>query len=225
MNISVPMDIATRQMSIANFDPSPASGVEILGIATATCLLAFFLCIILCTGLRISCYSWYTSASESYIGDAPSIMKMSGKRDESQRPISKWTATFLGRSRTSHDGQQHNSQTPCFARPGCIARMKIMRRNNAVPERYYYTQIPPRCKPLPRKPLLIPNSVISSIKRKDTTLDMEEGLYFNYDTAAAVPNGLDDFTHPNGMATYRESKAKNGDHSGISFLHCRTTSL
>ncbi len=54
---TVSMDIATRQMSTASFDLRPASDIEILGIATATCLLAFFLCYMLYTGLRMLSYA------------------------------------------------------------------------------------------------------------------------------------------------------------------------
>ncbi|KAI0456194.1 hypothetical protein F5B21DRAFT_165029 [Xylaria acuta] len=225
MSISVPMDVATRQMSITNFDPSPASGIEILGIATATCLLAFFLCILLCAGLQISCDSWYGFSLESDVGDVPRIIKTSGEKDGSQRSICKWTVTPLGQSRTVYDEQQDISQAPCSARPGCITRMKITRRNNVIPERYYYTHIPPRCKPVSRKALLMPSSGISSTRREDATLDMEEGLNLSYDAATPVPNSPGDFTRSYRIGTCRESKVKNGEHPGRPFLHSRTTSL
>ncbi|KAI1755344.1 hypothetical protein F4782DRAFT_401419 [Xylaria castorea] len=219
------MDVATRQMSITNFDPSPAGGIEVLGVATATCLLAFFLCIILCAGLRILCYSRYASSPEFDVGDTHRIIRMSVEKNESEQSICKWTVIPPSLSRTVYDERQDISQKPCSTRPGCITRMKITRRNNVTPERHYYTQIPTRCKPVSRKPLLMPNSVISSIRRGDTTLDMEEGLSLSYDAAAAVPNGLGDLTRPYGTVKCREPKTKNGEHSGRSFLHCRVTSL
>ncbi|KAI0476662.1 hypothetical protein F4859DRAFT_57186 [Xylaria cf. heliscus] len=224
-NINVPMDIATRQMSITKFDPSPAGSIEILGIATATCLLAFFLCIIFCAGLQILCHSRYSSSPESSVGHVPYIIKTSGEKDKSRRSICAWNATHLGRPRTFYGEQQDISETPFSARLGCITRMKITRRSNVIPEKHYYTQIPPRCKPVSRKPLSMPNTTINSIKREDTTLDMEEGLSLSYKADTAIPTALNGFTRPHGTATCREPKAKSGEHSNISFLHCRTTSL
>ncbi|KAI0443426.1 hypothetical protein F4803DRAFT_315927 [Xylaria telfairii] len=223
-SISVSMDIATRQMSIANFDPSPASGIEILGIATATCLLAFFLCLLLCAGLRISCYSWYSSSLGSDVSDAPHIITNSGEKYRSQQLIRKWAGTPPRQPGIHYDGQQDISQTPCSTKPSRISRMKITRRNSVIPTRYY-TQIPPRYKPVSRKPLFMRNSVIDSTRLENMTSDMEEGLSLSYGTAVAAPNGLDDFARPQGTAICNELKAMNDEHSGRSFLHYRTTSL
>lgn len=223
--ISLSMDIATRQMSIANFDPSPASGIEILGVATATCLLAFFLCLLLCAGLRISCCSWYSSSPGSDVNNAPHIITTSGEKCRSQRLIRKWIGIPLRQPGIVSDEQQDISQTPCSAKLSRISRMRITRRNNAIPTRYYYTQFPPRYKPVSRKPLFMPNSVISSIRQENMTSDIEEGLGLSYDATAAPPNGLGDFARSQGTTTCNESKAKNREHSDRSFLHYRTTSL
>ncbi|KAI0857966.1 hypothetical protein F4860DRAFT_487744 [Xylaria cubensis] len=225
LNIYTPMDIATRQMSITTFDPSPASGIELLGIATATCLLAFFLCVLFCAGLRIFSYSYYASSPELHRGNTPHIIRTSAEEDGSEQSICKQIVTPLSRSPIFHDEQQDDSQLPCSTRPGCVTRMKIARRHNVIPERYYYTQISPRCKPLSRKRLLMSKPLTRSVRMKDTTLDMEEGLDLGYDAAAAVPNGPSDVPRPYETATCRESKAKNGENSGRSFLHCRGTSL
>ncbi|TRX94431.1 hypothetical protein FHL15_004586 [Xylaria flabelliformis] len=226
LNIDIPMDIAARQMSITTFGPSPASGIEVLGIATATCLLAFFLCLLFCAGLRIFSYSWFASSPELHRGDTPRIIRTSAEQDGSEQSICKRIVTPLSRSPIFHDEQPDDSQPPCSARPGCVTRMKIARRNNIIPERYYYTQIPPKCKPLSRKRLLMSKPVISSVRRENTTLDMEEGLGLSYDAAAAaVPHGLGDLPRPYETATCRESKTKDGEHPGRSFLHCRGTSL
>ncbi|KAI1742127.1 hypothetical protein F4680DRAFT_412978 [Xylaria scruposa] len=225
LKMNIPMTVATRQMSIATFDPSPASGIELLGIATATCLLAFFLCVLFCAGLRIFSHSWYASYPGLHRGNTPHIIRTSAEEDGSEQSIGKRTITPFSRSRIFHDEQQDFSQPPYSARPGCITRMKIARRNNIIPERYYYTQILPRCKPVSRKRLFMPNPAISSMRREYTTLDMEEGFGLSYDAAAAVPNDLTDFPRPYETATCRESKAKTGEHTGRSFLHCRGTSL
>ncbi|KAI3344022.1 hypothetical protein F4824DRAFT_30579 [Ustulina deusta] len=209
---TVSMDIATRQMSTASFDLRPASDIEILGIATATCLLALFLCYMLYTGLRMLSYASFA-------------VKTSWKRGETPRSVCEWSATH-SQPRASYDGQQEDSRTPYFANSARNTRMKTPWGKPVIMKQYYHTQIPARRKPLSRKPLPMSNSMISSIRWKDTTLDMEEGWSLRSDATASVADKYDDATRPNETTSYRESKVKeNGGYSDRSFLHSYTASL
>ncbi|KAI1190602.1 hypothetical protein F5B17DRAFT_64036 [Nemania serpens] len=215
----IPLDVATRQMTITNFDLRAANGIEILGITTAIFLLALILCRILCTGLLTL---WDLCCLQSGVSDMiPPIMKMPKKRDEVRRSTRKWS--FISRLRTNHGEQEGSPYTPHSTSSASKTRVKI--KPHATIKRNYYTQIPDRCKPPSRKPLPLPKAAISTTRRKDTTLDMEEGLGLSSNAAASFPNG-DHFTHPSGTASCRESKSEKSIHNfDKSFLHCRTASL
>ncbi|KAI1133047.1 hypothetical protein F5Y10DRAFT_155433 [Nemania abortiva] len=216
-NTPVSIDVTTRQMSTTSLDIQPASYAEILGIATATCLLASFLCCVLLVGLRMlwqACYPKFDSTS------AP---KTSGKRDEATPSVGKWSFIACIRSRDSHGDQQDGTPTPHFTNSAGNRRMQILRNNHK--KQYYYTQMAARCKPASRKPLPQSNFTITPIRWKDTTLDMEEGLSLRSHVAAAVNNAHDESAGSNKMASSVELEAKDADDSNLSFLPCRTASL
>ncbi|KAI1200456.1 hypothetical protein F5X97DRAFT_340552 [Nemania serpens] len=197
---SIPLDVATRQMTIANFDPRPASHIEILGLATAICLLVFVLCTMLCTGLR---KLWDVCSPKSDVSDIPPPMKTPKKRDQVRRSTRKWS--FISRLRTNHDGQKEGSLASHLTSSASNTRVKILKKTYTATKQDYYTQIPARCKPASRKPLLLPNAGINTIRRKDTTLDMEEGLGLSPNAAASSASGGHS-TQPSGTASCRESK-------------------
>ncbi|KAI1310975.1 hypothetical protein F5Y03DRAFT_402627 [Xylaria venustula] len=99
LGATISMGIANRQMSTASFDLRPAGDIEILGIATATSLLAFFLCHLICVGLRAL---WHTS----------SAIEMPRKRSEAPRPVRKWFTTAPSQPHDSYGGRQESSRTP-----------------------------------------------------------------------------------------------------------------
>ncbi|KAI1167855.1 hypothetical protein F5B18DRAFT_333682 [Nemania serpens] len=218
---SIPLDVATRQMTIANFDLRPASGIEILGIATATCLLTFVLCSMFWTGLRIL---WDVCYLKSNVSDIPPITNAPKKRDEVGRSVRKWSSIGSG-LQTNNDGHKASSYTSHFTRSASHTRVKILKKTHATARQYYHTQIARGGKPASRKPLLLPNTAINTIRRKNNTLDMEEGLGLSSNATASFANGSHS-THPSGTASCRESKSeKNTNDFDKSFLHCRTASL
>ncbi|KAI0402899.1 hypothetical protein F4802DRAFT_330509 [Xylaria palmicola] len=225
MRADVPTDVAIRQLSIANFDPRPANGVEILGIAVATCLLAFFLCNMLCIGL---CLLRHTFSPTINIGDAPNVTPPISKTTEGvgkiPRSVYKGPAMPLTQTHSGYNEQQNSSLVSYPLKPGCNARMGISRINHLVTKRHYYTQILPEYRPVTRKRLRISIPGKIPARQKDTTLDMEEGLVLKFDAGAHHPDKSDHSTPPNGTLPRRESKSKSGD-SEKSFLRHRAASL
>ncbi|KAI1116227.1 hypothetical protein F5Y14DRAFT_408617 [Nemania sp. NC0429] len=211
---SIPLDIATRQMTIANFDFRPANGTEILGIATATCLLGLVLCCMFWTGLRML---WDACPPKSDVSDIPPIMKTPEKGGEEQQPTRQWPLISRG-TQTEYDGQE---ESPCTARV-----RRFQKPHAATQQQQYYTQFSARRKRGSRKPLLLPNAAINTTRQKDTTLDMEEGLGSGSNAADYFVNGGDCSAHPSGTASCRVSKSeKSLEDFDMSFLHCRTASL
>ncbi|KAI1423817.1 hypothetical protein F5Y12DRAFT_715937 [Xylaria sp. FL1777] len=198
------MGIVTRQMSTASFDLRPAGDIEILGIATATCLLAFFLCYMLCTGLRTLLYASFA-------------MKTPRKRGETSRSGCEWSATPLSWPQTGYDGEQEDSRTPYLTSSVRITRTKTPWENPITTKKYCYTQIPARRKPLSRRPLQMSNSMLSSNRWKDTALDTEKSWSLTPNATISV---LTD------TASCKESTAKeNGGYSDRSFLQYYSASL
>lgn len=131
------MDIATRPRPPKSLDlPEfiPATEVEILGTATATCLLGFLLGYMLYTGLRLL---FLTSLPE----------KTPKERDET----GKWSFSTLRRSRISYDRRK---ETPYLTSTAHEVRIMTPWEKPVIMKQYYHTQIPARRKPLSRKPLL-----------------------------------------------------------------------
>ncbi|KAI0531523.1 hypothetical protein GGR58DRAFT_524449 [Xylaria digitata] len=217
------MDPATRQMPTANFYLRPASDVEILGITTATFLLALFLCYMLYVGLPMSSCVFLT---KSYARDLPHIVKTSSGRDTFSQSVCEWTTIPLTRSRASYHGQHEEYQTPYFTCSAQNSRTKWSGETPITTKQYYYTRIRGRGKPLSRKPLLISNSVIHSIRQKDMALGMEEGLSLRPSTTAVVAGKYDNAIRPNETTSCMESEAKeNRGHFDRSFLRHYTVSL
>ncbi|RWA08018.1 hypothetical protein EKO27_g7086 [Xylaria grammica] len=218
-----PMDIATRQMPTASFDLGPAGDVEILGIATATCLLAFFLCYTLYMGLWMSPSA---SFAEPYANDAPHITKPASKRRRFPRPVCEWYKFTSNRPQASHPRQHEEFQTPYFTYSARNARVKRPEGTPILTKQYYYTQIPARGKPLSRKRLPMSSFTINSNRRKYMALDTEEGLGSRPSTTVAVADKCDRAIRSNEVISYREPKGKeNRGHSDKSFLRYHTASL
>ncbi|KAI1369105.1 hypothetical protein F5Y08DRAFT_334946 [Xylaria arbuscula] len=154
------MDIATRPIPLKSLDlpdPPPATEVEILGISTATCLLGFFLCYMLFEGLRMLFLTLFSR-------DTPK------ERDEPDE----WSLSSLRRSRMRYDERK---EAPYLTSAAHEVRIMTPWEKPVIMRQYSYTQIPARRKPLSRRPLLgcLTNSMRSTSRWKETTLDMEEG--------------------------------------------------
>ncbi|KAI0196465.1 hypothetical protein F4808DRAFT_305662 [Astrocystis sublimbata] len=247
MKTVVPVGITARYISLANFSPSPASSAEIVGIVTTTVLLASFLCVMLFTGLRVLFLTWYASYFQ--------IEPTSDVEKEARQAICKWALGFLGLSLAPcNDGEQGG--IPAVAdlcdlaksSSSCMPQMRITRRHNILPNRNYYTQLPPRSKLLSRKPLFAPTASAlfgslrrgNNTRRADVTLEMEEGLFSGQDAAAAptppsTPYDIDvendtHFTRARESSLYctysGRGMTREGQFPGRgSFLQVRTTSL
>ncbi|KAI1824817.1 hypothetical protein F4861DRAFT_228234 [Xylaria intraflava] len=199
IDTTAPINVAVRQMSMKHFDLRPASNIELLGIAIATCLLAFFLSVMLCTGIRIS---WGSVSPAPDAGDIPNT-SIPGKGSKTARSIRKWSTVSLSRLRTRYYDDLHDCpQTPYFASLGYNKRMRLS-----------------------RKPLLMVVPTITSVERKDAVFDLEEGLGLKSASYSAVSNGYGDSLRPGEVVCRGLKPKKNGDHSGGSFLHYRTASL
>ncbi|GAW26018.1 hypothetical protein SAMD00023353_1900180 [Rosellinia necatrix] len=210
----VPLDVATRQMSIASFHPRSASEIEILGIATATCLLAFFLCLMICMGLWMS---WDAQFPGSNAPDLLHTTETFAERGRAFRSIRRWTGIPPSRSRTGYDGQIDGPRIPYFVGSAPATRMKTLKKSCGITNRYYHTRIPAKCKLLPRRPLLSAHVMIDSIRQKGPMLDMEEGLGLIPNTTTTVDNS------PN--CTRSTTVASSADRPDAPFLHSRTASL
>ncbi|KAI1431156.1 hypothetical protein GGR50DRAFT_103805 [Xylaria sp. CBS 124048] len=216
--VTVPIDIVTRQMPMGYIDSRPASGIELLGIATSTCLLALFLVNMLCTWIRMT---WGASSLPSDAGDAPVTMTPN-KGSKTARLICQWSTTSLGRLRTGYDSLQNYPKTPT-ASLGHNTRTKTPRTGGlSIPE-HFRTQGRVRAgrKQLLRRPLLVANPSETSTERKDTIFDLEEGR-------SAFSDGSDSsgcLLLPDEAVTCKESKPSDEAYSGESFLHFRTASL
>lgn len=198
------MNIVTRQMSITNFEAHPASTLQIFAIATATCLLALFLCSLVFIWLQDSLYPSFPGPD---VGDALYNMKMPEERDEILRSGRSWASSSLGRPRSVYNRLREKPQESLFAGLVSETRFGMSRKSYTITGRHLY-------KPLVQKPTK------GSIRRKNTTLDMEEGLSL----ISNVTDGCD-FTRPAGAAACEERGLQiRRDHSDISFLHRRTAS-
>lgn len=222
MRSDVPIGIATRQMSIASFDLRPASDIEILGIATATCLLAICLFSMLLAVLQ---KIWHVFSLKLGASDNSHITKTSEKRSETNRSILRWLSIPLGRSRGSYDRQQDNTQTQDLTSSTCKQRMRVSWENHVIMKQYYYTHIPTRCKPTSTEPPLPLSPKMKVTRRKITTLDMEEGLSLKSNAAGIATNLHDNLTRSNLVSFCREPEMKDADDSNRSFLHGRAASL
>ncbi|KAJ8124939.1 hypothetical protein O1611_g8700 [Lasiodiplodia mahajangana] len=225
MGTNIQIDVDAREVSTVSTNLRPASDIEILGVATATCLLAFFICSVLWTGLRRLRRTYSPELDRS--GTHQTTMT-SSKRDGATPSIRKWSSIPSIRSRdgsSEQQQQQQDSQTSRSTNSASNKRMKISWKNHVISKQYYYTQMAARCKPASRKPLLLPNSTIASIRWKDTTLDMEEGLSLRSNAVAAATNSHDDFSRLKRLALRGELQEKNVDDLKISFLPCRIASL
>ncbi|KAI0118871.1 hypothetical protein GGR51DRAFT_570630 [Nemania sp. FL0031] len=215
------IDMTARRVPTTSLSLRPASDIEILGIATATCLLAIFLCSVLWAGARVLRCAYSPKLDRS---DTSHITTTSDIRAGATLSVRKWSSIPSSRSQDSSSGQQRGSQTPRFTNATSNKRMKIPWKNHVITKQYYYTQMVPRCKPASRKPLLFSNPRMTSIRWKDTTLDMEEGLSLR-SNAAAITNGHDDFPCLKRVALCRESKEKDAGDLNNSFLPGRVASL
>ncbi|KAI0804117.1 hypothetical protein GGR55DRAFT_333349 [Xylaria sp. FL0064] len=155
-----PMDIVARETPAASLHLRPAGDIEILGIATATCLLAFFLCSMLCTGL------WM-------LRHAVFAVKTGRKRGEIPRPLVELPANPLTRSQVSWGGYQEDSGTPYSTSSARVSEMKTPWETLATVKQYAYTQIPARRKPLSRKPLPMSSFMLNSNSWEDKPLNTE----------------------------------------------------
>ncbi|KAI0435163.1 hypothetical protein F5Y09DRAFT_293895 [Xylaria sp. FL1042] len=189
------MDIVARQMPAASLHLRPAGDIELLGIATATCLLAFFLCSMLCTGL------WM-------LRHAVFAIKAGRKRGEISRPVCEWTANPLDPSHISCDGYQEDSKIPYSTSSARVTQMKAPWEKLVTAKQYSYTQIPARRKPISRKPLLLSDPMLYSNSWKDTELDTDRRWNLRSNETSSF-----------------ESKTKeNRGYSDRSFLHYSTIS-
>ncbi|KAI1282501.1 hypothetical protein F5Y07DRAFT_241724 [Xylaria sp. FL0933] len=160
LGATVPMDIVAREVPAASLQLRPAGDIEILGIATATCLLAFFLCSMLCTGL------WM-------LRHAVFAVKIGRKRGEIPRPLIELPANPLTRPQVSWDGYQELSGTPYSTSSARISEMKTPWETLATMKHYACTQIPARRKPLSRKPLPMSNFMLNSNSWEHKPLNAE----------------------------------------------------
>ncbi|KAI0526617.1 hypothetical protein F5B22DRAFT_168360 [Xylaria bambusicola] len=202
------MNIATRQLSHSSPNLQPASDIEILGIATAICLLGFFVCYMLFTGLQMLFSASWTVRT----------LKKRGEADEC-------LMSSMGRSQISYDVPR---KSPYLTSPAREVRMKTSWEAAVITKQYNYTQIPARRKPLSRKPLIFStlNPNIGATRWKDTTLDMEEGWSFGLTTTDSATSKPDNAIRLDEMAPCRNFKA--GEKTGFydrSFLHRYTMSL
>ncbi|KAI1180238.1 hypothetical protein F4777DRAFT_305110 [Nemania sp. FL0916] len=217
------LEAAARRMSSKEVDPFPASSIEILGIGTATCLLAFFACSMFCTAFRLL---WIACSSRPKASNVPSTTKASGYKGGLPSSICEWPLIPSDGSRTSWDGQRKNSLTPHFRRSACDARMKIYSKTHPVTKQYSHTRISAKHKSMPRKPLTRSTQMITSIRRKGTTLDMEEGLISRSNPTLKLTSNYGRSSYRSGTVSCREPKVKREkDECNKSFLHCRTASL
>lgn len=202
---SVPLNIVARQMSVTNFEARPASNLQVLAIATATCLLALFLCSLVFIWLQDSLYP---SFPEPDVGDVLYYnMKTPKERDGISRAGRNWASCSLGRPRSVHDRQRETPQESLFAGSAFETRFGMSRKSYTITGRHLYKS-------------LVSNPTKGSIRRKNTTLDMEEGLSL----ISNATNGYD-YTRPAGAVPYEERGLQmTRDHSDISFLHRRTAS-
>ncbi|KAI3336794.1 hypothetical protein HD806DRAFT_542579 [Xylariaceae sp. AK1471] len=215
----IPENVVARQTSIETYGLRPASGIEILGIATATCLLAFFLCTMFCTILRISWCAYFPN-SDACI--APHTTKISEKRGKVSRSIRKWSSTPLSRPRICYDRAADPSQTPYYTSSAYNTRIKTLGESYLSITQNGCAHIPTRY-----KLLLMPDSTTTSTRRQETTLDLEEGLSLKSNATAVATEDYDDFTRRNGAASHTEANLgeMNKAHFDSSFLPYRTASL
>ncbi|KAI8634824.1 hypothetical protein F5Y19DRAFT_126136 [Xylariaceae sp. FL1651] len=218
-----PEDVVNHQTLFENFRLRPANRIEILGIATATCLLAFFLCTLLCMILEIPCCASSPSPDGSDISDT---MTISGERDERPQPLHNRTSAPLEPSRINcHETQEH-PQKPYLMSLIHNTRITTAKGNLFNIKREHNAKITTGIKLAWSKLAQMPGSKIISNRRKDTTLDLEEGFNLRSNAIAGTAGGEGGLTHPDREALRKVSKMeKNGDHSGSSFLPCRTASL
>ncbi|KAI2630447.1 hypothetical protein GGS21DRAFT_491949 [Xylaria nigripes] len=219
LDTTSPMIVATQSMSTTTFEPRPASDIEIVAIAAATCILALFLSVLLYRGARSLCSA---SSGTLDVGDDPSITMLPDKGSKTTRSIARWATISLGQLRIRYLGERMFSRTSSLASLDCEAQTKNSEKSPAVEKKYFHTQAQMRFKPVSRKPLWIVKSPLSSGGRDSTIFDLEEGLGWEHTAFAETSSSRDEYPP---LAACDEWKPRIGDHSGGSFLHRSTASL
>ncbi|KAI1814817.1 hypothetical protein GGS20DRAFT_378913 [Poronia punctata] len=178
-------DPALRPL-LNNIYLQPASNLEILGIATATCLLSFFLCAMLCTIFRVW---WPDLFCRSDTVDALRVIEVLERRYQLRRSLRNWANRFP-RLRVRHGKSERIYRKRKYAGLESHVRMNAPAEDLNVKQRHRHHTYDPASYTVVLSSLSVPGP---------TLLSTEQDIISRLDKRLSLPS------HDNPIVVYGPS--------------------